>query len=290
MFSLDLGGGGQQRVDAPSSWFQDGETLSEGRPSTAASFLTASEKLALTPRSTGSSHGHGQQQPLPQPHAYAHQPIADLSVLPVASLMPAFLVDALAPQDTESVAAAIMQVALLLDSVAGDDAAAVGTALREGPGLRRLVDGLGHADPRIHQSCLLVLGNLAAHEVDHNADATHDCLSALGAFARILPHARSRTPLTVAYALGAVRNLCMSIDEVLLMQSTGVLEALQALAAPHEAGADPSFDNPRLRQYAVGCLINVRQIVTLHEGRAEQPGAAAAGPDEPEHEPPAPAQ
>ena len=105
------------------------------------------------------------------------------------------------------------------------------------------------------------------------ADATLQAFKTLHAFGRLLPHALSATPLTVTYALGAIRNQCLSLDEVTLLSSHGVLDRLQELAGPrggHAQAANP-LDHPRLRQFAAGCLINVRQILQA----SEQAGSAA---------------
>ena len=228
-------------------YFGDGESSeskSFSRPSTSATFVTARSSLeGTTPRDT-------------------------FAVPSAAALVP-ILVDSLADADVETLASSIMQIALLLDSADGEDAAALGAALRRGPGLARLVALVEHADARVHQSALLVIGNLAAHEVDYAADATQQELKNLSAFELFLPHVQSATPLTVAYALGAIRNTCTSSEEVSLMQDTGVLARLNALATGEVpegqalAGQPSSelLDHPRLRAYAAGCLVNVRQIM-----------------------------
>ena len=264
---------------ADARWFGDGESSagSSSRPTTSATFVSARESL------DGTTTPRGQQ------HMFA--PMAD-TVPPTASLVPS-IIDALfeSAADVEVLAGTVMHLAVLLDSATGFDAVAMGAAMRAGPALGRLVELLGHPDQRVHQATLLVIGNLSTHDFDEDgADDTLDAFRSLGAFERMLPLAHSETPLTVMYALGAIRNQCTSLDEVALLQSSGVLDRLQQLATPRrrptmedeEQEPDP-MDNPRLRQFAAGCLINVRQVlqasnlVNVPGGGAD--GAQAGGSD-----------
>ena len=226
-----------------SSWFQHGESeVSSDRPSTSATFVSARSSVSGRGNQHASTAGD-----FPSPS----------ELLPV-------LVDALAPHnDVDTLAAAVLQIALLVDGSTTEEAEAMGAALRDGDGLARLVNLIRHADSRVHQSALLVIGNFAASEVDSRAELTLQRLRNLGTFASLLPHARSHTPLTVTYALGAIRNTCTTVEDVGLLRSTGTLARIQELATSDNnasTGDSSGMDNPRLKQFAVGCIINVRQI------------------------------
>ena len=236
-------------------WCEFGNVESgSDRPTTSATFVSAQESLEgpTTPRNV----------------VLQWPPAASI----VGALIEA-LTAATACNDGEAIAAAVMHLAVLLDSACRDDGAAIGAAMRAGSALESLVRLLDHADQRVTQATLLLIGNLSTHDVDEAADATHHAFRALGSFERLLPHAQSTSPLTVMYALGAIRNQMTGLNEVTLLQTSGVLAELQQIAAGRpqaEAGATSvpfadALDHPRLRQFACGCLINVRQILTANE-------------------------
>jgi len=232
---------------AASDWFGDGES-SEGRPSTAHSSSTY-----VTARSSSTA----QHAPAPLgAGASAALPV----VPPAIEVLPSLLAD-LSSDDANVTADAAMHLCLLLDSVAGEEAAALGEALRASGerGLPRLVALLDDPtrEARVSQSCLLLLANLAAPDIDPSGRIAAD-LKALDALRTMLPLVSSEHVLTVAYALGAIRNNATTVNEVQLMADSGTIALLQSLANGARSDEDPTG---RLRQYAAGCLINVRQLV-----------------------------
>ena len=98
--------------------------------------------------------------------------------------------------------------------------------------------------------------NLAAPDVDPSGNVASD-LRDLRVLQRLITQVHSTDQLTVAYALGAIRNNATTAAEVELLQSSGAIATIQALANGAMDNDDPAGS---LRQFAAGCLINVRQI------------------------------
>lgn len=224
-------------------WCEFGDVESgSDRPTTSATFVSAQESLEgpTTPRNVV------------------------LQWPPAASIVGA-LIEALAAatacNDGEAIAAAVMHLAVLLMS-------------RRWCGNR-----CGDACwSRTRIACPTARSCRPARDAGHSPahwepDATLHAFRTLGSFERLLPHAQSTSPLTVMYALGAIRNQMTGLNEVTLLQTSGVLAQLQQIAAGRpqaEAGATSmpfadALDHPRLRQFACGCLINVRQIMSANE-------------------------
>ena len=243
--------------------FGDGESESSDRPSTA-----ASSRSYMTAKSASSAWTDGNNavpQPPPAAGAASAQaqivPSSNAPQLPAAvSVLPALLTDLNGADSAADEAA--LHLCLLLDSAAGDEAVALGDALRASGarGLPRIVALLGDATrgPRAHQSCLLLLANLAAPDIDPFGLIAAE-LKALDALSRLIAHVTpSADVLSVAYALGAIRNNATTAAEVHRLQQAGTIDLMQALANGAREAEDPAG---RLRQYAAGCLINVRQIL-----------------------------
>ena len=152
----------------------------------------------------------------------------------------------------EEKAEALVQLALIVDFSYGDDAAQLCELLRAQHGLARIVELISHPEPLIHQTALLLLGNLSTEAVDPLADKTKALLKELDGFARLIPHIFSDQALTVAYALGAIQNTCTDIDYVSALQQSGAVVRLQDLA---------QCDQPQIVQYAEACLHNVMETV-----------------------------
>ena len=250
---------------ATNDWFGDGESSSEGRPSTAAS--SATYVTAKSSSTLNILHEHGPQPTLPHQHGSSGHAAALPNIAappPAVDVLPALLTDLNRTDDAAIVGDAAMHLCLLLDSATGDEAATLGAALRaSGPrGLARIVSLLDETSraPLVHQSCLLLLANLAAPDIDPTGAIASD-LKSLDALRRMIAHVSSSEVLTVAYALGAIRNNANSLNCVELMSRSGTIDALQALANGQRSVEDPSG---RLRNYAAGCLINVRQIMADH--------------------------
>lgn len=99
---------------------------------------------------------------------------------------------------------------------------------------------------------MLIIGNLGAVDVDPDAEHTRHILKMSGAHAKLPPHVESNIALTVAYALAAMQNTCsFDADFVGVHREGGSLMGrLRQLK---------SVGEPRVEQYATGCLINMRQ-------------------------------
>ena len=160
---------------------------------------------------------------------------------PLASVLPS-LVDGLRASDDYEKVECLYQLAQIVDSAYGDEAISVCAFLREHRGIENIVELVKHSDEWLHQTALLVLGNLATDAVDPRADETRAQLKATGGFESLLQHLFSTNTLTVTYALGAIRNTCAEPDYVLLMQQKGVVRRLQVLITPH---ATPLHALPR---------------------------------------------
>ena len=129
-------------------WCEFGNVESgSDRPTTSATFVSAQESLEgpTTPRNV----------------VLQWPPAATI----VGALIEA-LAAATACNDGEAIAAAVMHLAVLLDSACRDDGAAIGAAMRAGSALESLVRLLDHADQRVTQATLLLIGNLSTHDVD----------------------------------------------------------------------------------------------------------------------------
>ena len=149
---------------------------------------------------------------------------------------------------------ALSDLAQIMDTSYGDDAEALCEYLRVAGGVKLVAQCLASPDPAIHQSALLLIGNLASEAVDPNASATKALLKRFRAFERMLAHLFSSDWMTLVYALGAVQNTCTEIDYVELMQEMGAVQRLQELVHAGDA---------QLEQYAKGCLANMRQTILV---------------------------
>lgn len=235
-------------------WFGSESSESRSRPSTAQSFVTAkSSTTATSGRQAAATVGA------------AAGASGTSAVPPALSVMPALLTDLNRSDDPAAVGDAALHLCLLLDSVTeADEAAALGAAMRHAgarglPRLLALLDDASRA-PAVHQSCLLLLANLAAPDVDPRGEVLAS-LKALDVLSRLVRHVSSETEVqTVVYALGAIRNNVTTAEEATRLANTGTIATLQALANGARSAEDP---NGRLRQYAAGCIINVRQIQHL---------------------------
>ena len=231
---------------AASDWFGSSESGSS-RPSTASSYRTAKSA------STVSAATQPQQPP---PHRAAP------AVPSAVDVLPSLLADLNNQTTPAAVGESAMHLCLLLDSAVGEEAAALGAALLASgsTGLARIVTLLDDPsrEASVHQSCLLLAANLAAPDIDPEGRIAAE-LKRLGALQRMITHVTSSSSvLTVAYALGAIRNNANTADEVGLLSSSGTLAIIQALANGDRAEEDPEG---RLRQFAAGCLVNARQIM-----------------------------
>ena len=129
----------------------------------------------------------------------------------------------------EEKAEGLMRLAMTLDECSGAEGAQLGAAMRAAGGIELLVQHVDHEDPTVHQTVLHLIANFSAKAVDARNEETQRMLKELGAFAKLLRHIFSDDPLTLEYALGAVRNTCRDPEHVTLMQEAGALPRLEAL-------------------------------------------------------------
>ena len=111
---------------------------------------------------------------------------------------------------------------------------------------------LEHSEPQIHQTAMLLIGNIASEAVDPMAEKTKTLLKRHRAFEKMMVHLFSADWTTLVYTLGAVQNMCTEFEYVELMQEMGVVARLQELVRSGD---------PQLEQYAKGCLANMRQVL-----------------------------
>ena len=175
------------------------------------------------------------------------------SIMTPAQQLPRILED-LRSGDDVAKEEALGDLAQIMDTSYGDDAEALCEYLRVAGGVKLVAQCLASPDPAIHQSALLLIGNLASEAVDPNASATKALLKRFRAFERMLAHLFSSDWMTLVYALGAVQNTCTEIDYVELMQEMGAVQRLQELVHAGDA---------QLEQYAKGCLANMRQTILV---------------------------
>ena len=129
----------------------------------------------------------------------------------------------------EEKAEGLMRLAMTLDECSGAEGAQLGEAMRAAGGIGLLVQHIDHEEPTVHQTVLHLIANFSAKAVDARNEDTQRMLKELGAFAKLLRHIFSDDPLTLEYALGAVRNTCRDPEHVTLMQEAGALPRLEAL-------------------------------------------------------------
>lgn len=236
------------RDGAMNDWFCDEESSSSSRPTSAQTYFSTFESLPSN-------------SPVSTPRlAFEHiRPSTAGSDQPSSSVLPDIIASLGSAQDDEKGEAAI-QLALLIDCSSTEEMATIGHRLRTLGGVERLVLLLEHEDAAIHQSALLIIGNLATDTVDPNAEATKALFKSYSGFGKLLPHLNSTNPLTVAYALGAVQNTCMDVDYVGLMQQSGAVQRLQQLMLQGD---------PNHVAFARNCLINLRQTVVASASRRQ---------------------
>jgi hypothetical protein len=129
----------------------------------------------------------------------------------------------------EEKAEALMQLAKTLDACSGTKGTELGEEMRAAGGIELLVDLIDHEEPTVHQTALHLVANFSAKAVDARNEETKHMLKELGAFAKLLRHLFSNDPVTLEYALGAVRNTCRDPEHVTLMQEAGALPRLEVL-------------------------------------------------------------
>ena len=141
----------------------------------------------------------------------------------------------------------LFQLSQIIDSSFGDRSYQLCASLVEHGGVACLARLCGHPHEWLHQTAMLVLGNLAADFTDVQA-----AFKEVGGFALLIPHIFSESPSTLTFALGAIRNTCGDRDCVAIMQKLGAMRRLQELSNSHD---------PTVSEYAMGCLHNATEVI-----------------------------
>ena len=176
--------------------------------------------------------------PLPLPPIESmgvNSPEGDALLEVVPSLLGGLREEAAEEEQIES----LLELAQLVDTSFGTRAVRLSQMLSQNGGVSALAALASHPREWLHQTSMLVLGNLASDSSDVEV-----ALKASGHFVRLLPHLASDNPATVTFALGAIRNVCGDADYVGIMQRQGAMRRLQARAPP----------KPRPRAAAAVCL------------------------------------
>ena len=116
----------------------------------------------------------------------------------------------------------LLTLAQIVDSTFGERAVQLCSLIADHGGVELL--GALVASPRawLHQTAMLVLGNLAS-----DSSTIEAAFKEAGCFEKLLPHLHSDDAGTVKFALGAIRNVCGDPDYVSLMQKHGAMRRLQ---------------------------------------------------------------
>ncbi|KAL1527375.1 hypothetical protein AB1Y20_016044 [Prymnesium parvum] len=168
---------------------------------------------------------------------------------PLEILIPV-LVTTMVSDDDDSVAAAVMRLALAIDECEDiEQTQILGALFREHNGIEALLAILQNSAfaEEVHQSALLILGNLGSDTVDVHAQLTRQRVKLYGGFDVLLEYMQSPSETTIIYALGAVQNIC-SIDVEFAHMCRGEHAVVAHLRALSES------ENDRVRHYAVNCI------------------------------------
>ena len=138
------------------------------------------------------------------------------------SVVPALLSGLRLKASEEEQVESLLQLAQLVDTSFGGRAMRLCSLIAKEGGVAHLAALVAHEREWLHQTSMLVLGNLASDSQD-----VEDALKASGLFENLLPHLFSDNAATVTFALGAVRNVCGDPDYVSAMQRQGAMRRLQ---------------------------------------------------------------
>ena len=163
----------------------------------------------------------------------------------VPTLLSGLRISAAEEEQVES----LLQLAQLVDTSFGGRAVRLCSLVAKEGGIGHLAALVGHEREWLHQTSMLVLGNLAS-----DSQEVEDALKASGHFENLLPHLFSDNPATVTFALGAVRNVCGDPDYVSAMQRQGAMRRLQVHTPARTRGSAPGHTHTR-EVYAYSCQL-----------------------------------
>eukprot|EP00900_Chrysochromulina_parva_P013397 jgi/Chrpa1/22058/Chrysochromulina_OHIO_Genome00006594-RA len=160
------------------------------------------------------------------------------------------LVDQLKRADGEALQNLLYELAVQLAS--GDSAISLCAELRANGAVAVISNLLTHDAQQVHQLAINLVGSLASTALDPQAGLSSGLLKQAGAFDHLLRHLMTtKDDTTLLYALIAIQNMCTDIECVDKLKEAGGAARLQ-----HIIG----LADPRLLEYAQGCLANVRIV------------------------------
>ena len=152
---------------------------------------------------------------------------------------------------------ALEELAELIDAAEGERASALGRHVRSAGIVADLVELVGHDDAEICALAIRVLGNLCSDAVDPQSSVTKEVVRKHNGFPRLLPHCYNEDLVALMYALGAIQNLCTSI-EYAQMVTPPLRERIREVAESARAAFDEGMPQAGLlTHYAEGILVNI---------------------------------
>ena len=154
---------------------------------------------------------------------------------------------------------ALEELAELIDAAEGEWASALGSYVRSAGIIADLVDLIDHDDQQIYALAMRVLANLCSDAVDPQSSITKEVVRDHNGFPRLLPHCYNEDLVALMYTLGAIQNLCTSI-EYAKMVTPPLRERIREVAqlTTDALGETiPEALTGLLVHYAEGILINI---------------------------------
>ena len=152
---------------------------------------------------------------------------------------------------------ALEELAELIDAAEGEWASALGSYVRSAGIIADLVDLIDHDDQQIYALAMRVLANLCSDAVDPQSSITKEVVREHNGFPRLLPHCYNEDLVALMYALGAIQNLCTSI-EYAKMVTPPLRERIREVAQSARDAFDEGMPQAGLlTHYAEGILVNI---------------------------------
>ena len=116
----------------------------------------------------------------------------------------------------------LLELAQIVDTSFGRRSIMLCEEIVANDGVQCLASLCGNEREWLHQTAMLVLGNLAADSMD-----VQTAFKESNGFEHLVQHLFSSNPSTVTFALGAIRNTCGDPDCVGILQKQGAMRRLQ---------------------------------------------------------------
>eukprot|EP00964_Phaeocystis_antarctica_P119164 scaffold82898_cov54-Phaeocystis_antarctica.AAC.1 len=179
---------------------------------------------------------------------------------------------------------ALEELAELIDAAEGEWASALGSYVRSAGIVADLVDLIDHDDQEVYALAMRVLANLCSDAVDPQSSATKEVVRKHNGFPRLLPHCFGEDPVALMYTLGAIQNLCTSIEYTKMVMPP-LRERIREVAqfTTDVLGENiPEALTGLLVHYAEGILINITMCereLTSQQGASHGEAVQEARPD-----------